>query len=322
MLVSFNWLKQYVNLPDSLTPEELALKLTMSTVEVEGIKKQGENLENIIVGEVKKLIKHPDADKLQVVVVSDGRDEYQVVCGGSNLREGLKIAFAKIGAKVRWHGAGELVVLEKAKIRGVESFGMICAATEIGLGEMFPLKNEKEILDLTNLTLPSPYKGEGIVGKPLAKVLGLDDVVFEIDNKSMTNRPDLWGHYGLAREVAALYGKKFEEYKIKKIETKIKIKNKIDLQVKVEDEKLCPRYMAVAIAGVKIAPSPQWLQKYLIACGLRPINNIVDITNYLLLDLGQPMHAFDQRQLAGDKIIVRRAKTGEKFTTLDGKSMN
>ncbi len=322
MLVSFNWLKQFVNLPDSVTAEEVAHKLTMSSVEVEGVKKMGESLNGIIVGKVKKVDKHPDADRLKVCVVYDGQNDLQVVCGGSNVKEGMLCAFAPIGTKVCWHGEGEPVVLEKTKIRGVESYGMICQSTEIGLGEMFPLKDEKEIF---NLSAVAGAK----VGSPVAEVLKLDDAVFEIDNKSMTNRPDLWGHYGLAREVAALYNKKLVEYNPPEISARGgsafggKEGKEIKIKIKVEDKKLCPRYMAVAIAGIEIKSSPDWLQKKLLAVGLKPINNIVDITNYILFDLGQPMHAFDYAKLVTHNskltnIVVRRANDGEVFKTLDG----
>ena len=305
MLISYNWLKHYVDLPDSLTSEELALKVTLSTVEVEGVDSKGKDLENIVVGKVKKIVKHPDADKLQVCTVSDGREDFQIVCGGSNVVEDMKVAFGKIGAKVLWHGEGAPVELKKAKIRGVESYGMICASSEIGLGEIYPLKDEKEILDLSDLDIK--------IGATLAEALKLNDVVFDIDNKSMTHRPDLWGHYGMAREVSSLYNKKLKEYKT----TEIKPGKEISLEVKVEDSKICPRYMAVAIDGIKIEPSPEWMQKLLLSVGLRPINNIVDITNFILFDLGQPMHAFDKRDLGGDKIVVRKATDGEKFVTLD-----
>ncbi|MFH1291795.1 MAG: phenylalanine--tRNA ligase subunit beta [bacterium] len=307
MLVSFKWLKQYVKLPDSITPEELSLKLTMSTVEVEGVKKQSQDLEGIVIGQVKKIEAHPDADKLRVCSVDDGNGVVQVVCGGSNVSQGMKVAFAPIGSYIRWHGQGDLVELKKVKIRGVESKGMICSSTEIGLGEIFPLKNESEILDLSCL--------DEKPGTLLSTALGLDDVVFDIDNKSMTHRPDLWGHYGLAREVTALYGKELSEYN----PPKIKEYKQRKINVKVDDHKLCPRYMAVAIDGVKIESSPDWLQKRLLAVGLRPINNIVDVTNYILLDLGQPMHAFDASHILADQIIVRRAEDGEKFISLDNK---
>ena len=215
MNVSYNWLKQFVNLPDSLTPEEVALKLTMSTVEVEGIEKQGALLDNVVVGKVVSEEKHPNADKLKVCKVDIGSEQVQVVCGGSNVCEGMLVALGKVGAKVKWHGEGELAELKPTTIRGVESFGMICASTEIGLGETFPLKSEKEILDLTEYLISRfPDNSDLQIGKPLAKVLGLDDVIFEIDNKSITNRPDLWGHYGIAREVAALYKRPLKDCKI------------------------------------------------------------------------------------------------------------
>lgn len=320
MLVSYNWLKQYVDLPDSLTPEELALKLTMSVVEVEGIRKIGESLTDIVVGKIKTIQEHPNADKLKICTVEFGASyPAQVVCGGSNIKEGMLCAFAGLGSKVRWHGEGELVELKKAKIRGVESYGMICASTEIGLGNMFPLNDEKEILDLTKVG-----SGKLKIGNSLAQALGLDDIVLDIDNKSMTHRPDLWGHYGLAREVAVAYHKKLAPYNLEEI--KRSKDQKIKLHVDVQDKNLCPRYMAVAVGGVKIGSSPDWMQQKLLAVGLRPINNIVDITNYVMYDLGQPMHAFDKskinpRSSQGQKskveIVVRRAKDGEKFTTLD-----
>jgi len=317
MLISYNWLRQFVDLPDSLAPEDVALKLTMSTVEVEGVQRQGTGLNGIVVGKVVSVEKHPNADKLKVCKVDDGSNEVQVVCGGSNVREGMLVAFAKLGAKIKWHGDGELVEMKEAEIRGVKSFGMICASTEIGLGERFPLRDEKEILDVTHLT-PAPLLGKerGVIGMPLAKVLGLDDVVFEIDNKSITNRPDLWGHYGIAREVAALYKKPLKEYKVKEIK---KLNNKeIKLKINIEDKENCLRYMGAIVGGIKIAQSPKWMQDKLITCGVRPINNIVDITNYVTLELGRPSHAFDRRDMKNDTIIVRRAKQGEKFTTLDG----
>ena len=312
MKVSFNWLKQYIEFPQNTTPEELANRLTMSTVEVEGMKTQGDTLVGIVVGEIVKIDNHPNADKLKVCLVDDGQCQTQVVCGGSNIKENMKIAFAPVGVFVRWHGQGELVELQKAKIRGVESNGMICASSEIGLGEIFLAENETEVLNLDFLSAKP--------GTLLSEALEFDDKIFDIDNKSMTHRPDLWGHYGLAREISALYGLDLAPYN----PSKIKAGKEMEIKVKVDDHKLCPRYMAVAIDGVKVESSPLWMQKKLLAVGLRPINNIVDITNYVLLDLGQPMHAFDADYLTSDKtnqknIFVRRAKEGEKFVTLDDK---
>jgi len=310
MNISFNWLKKYVSLPDSVSAEEVAEKLKLSTVEVEGIVRQGKDLENIIVGKIMSAEKHPNADKLKVCKVDAGNEQVQVVCGGSNVQEGMLVALAKVGAKVRWHGEGELVELKPTAIRGVDSSGMICASTEIGLGNTFPLKEEKEILDLSFLKIKP--------GMPLSEALHLNDAIFEIDNKSLSNRPDLWGHYGMAREVAALFGRKLKEYQT----IKIKPGKETKIAVEVEDKKLCPRYMAIAVSGIKAAPSPEWLQNSLSAAGLRPINNIVDITNYIMMDLGQPMHAFDAAKLASaDKKItinVRAAGDEKNFTTLDG----
>jgi len=306
MKVSLNWLKQYVKLPESISADEFALKLTMSTVEVEEVEKQGEHLENIVLGEITKVEAHPDADKLKVCTVSDAQENFQVVCGGINVAEKMKVAFAKVGSKVRWHGEGELVELAKAKIRGVESYGMICASDEIGLGEMFPSKEHAEILDLS--------KVKAKVGTPLAKALDLSDVILDIDNKSMTHRPDLWGHFGMAREVAAIFHKDLAEYN----PAKIKETKGVSLNVKVEDTKLCPRYQAVVVDGIEVVESPAWLKQRLVSVGLRPINNIVDITNYIMYDLGQPMHAFDKSKVLETNIFVRKAKDGEEFKALDG----
>ena len=314
MNISFNWLKQYVNLPDSVSAEEVAEKLKLATVEVEGVERLDALLQNVVVGKVVSAEKHPQADKLKLCQVNVGNENLQIVCGGSNVRAGMLVALAKVGAKVKWHGEGEPVTLEPAKIRNVESFGMICGAAEIGLDSMFPPADDHEIVDLTDAV------AEKTVGKPLAEVLNLNDAILEIDNKSLSNRPDLWGHYGLAREVAALFGKSLKEYKTKVI--KAPKSDKI-LKVEVKDAKLCPRYMAVMLGHVKVGESPSWLKQSLTAAGLRPINNIVDITNYIMMDLGEPMHAFDAKRLTIDneqltKIVVRKAEKGEILTLLDG----
>ena len=305
MYVSFNWLKEFVDLPGSTSAEELGLKLTMSTVEVEGTSSVADSLSGIVVGRVEKIKKHPDADKLKVCVVNDGKEKVKVVCGGVNVVDDMLVAFAPIGAEVRWHGEGELIELKKTKIRGVESSGMICAASEIGLNNIFSTSEKNEILDLSGMNIK--------VGQKLSEALDLDDTIFDIDNKSMTHRPDLWGHYGMAREVAALYSKKLPTYD----PPRIKESKKSKVKVKVEDSKLCPRYSAVKLDGVVIGPSPKWLQKRLLAIGLRNINNIVDITNFVMFELGQPMHAFDADQLTGNTIQVRRANNGELFEAID-----
>ncbi len=324
MNISFSWLKTHVKLPDSITAEEVAEKLKMSTVEVEGVINVGAALANIVVGKILKCEKHPNADKLKVCEVDVGNEKITIVCGGSNVAEGMLVAVAKNGAKVKWHGEGELVELKPTTIRGVESNGMICGADEIGLVEMFPKKDEKEIVDLSSIVLEANGRSPLHVGIPLAEALALNDAVLEIDNKSLSNRPDLWGHYGIAREVAVLTNREVEKYDVKEQGTKSK-EQTVKIKVEIEDVKLCPRYMAVAMAGIKVAESPAWLKERLTAVGLRPINNIVDITNFVMLDVGQPMHAFDAKLLSkqttvnSKQIIVRKASDGERFTTLDGK---
>jgi phenylalanyl-tRNA synthetase beta chain len=332
MQLSLNWLKDFVEIPESLTPEQLGLKLTMHTVEIDGIKKQAENLNNIVIGKILKIEKHPNADKLKVCTVNIGDENLQIVCGGLNLKEEMLVVLAKIGAKVRWHGEGELIELTSATIRGKKSQGMICASTEIGLSEIFSLKNEKEILDLTE----NNFKP----GIALATALKLNDVIFEVDNKSITNRPDLWGHFGIAREISAFLGTQMIINTKQIIANKFSIdstnssqvfnsqfSNKFKINIKVENHELCPRYMAIAINGIKIEESPEWMQKRLISVGMRPINNVVDITNYVMLELGQPTHIFDLKKIKNmqipnfksqTNIIIRNAKNKEVIKTLDG----
>lgn len=308
MLLSKKWLTDYVFLPGSQDPEELALKLKLTTVEVEGIEQQGSYLDQVVVGLIKSVEKHPDADRLRVCQVDAGGETVQIVCGGSNVAEGMKVALGKLGARVLWHGEGEPVVLEKTTIRGVDSFGMICGADEIGLADVFPKTGEKEILDLSHL--------KDKPGTPLRQALVLDDVIFEIDNKSLSNRPDLWGHLGMAREIAAIYRK---ELVLPKPPVLKPGKDRV-LAVRNEAPELCGRYMAAVVSGITVGPSPEYIQKRLSAVGIRPINNIVDATNYCMLDLGQPLHAFDLDRVSSGvpTIVVRRAEAGESISALDG----
>jgi phenylalanyl-tRNA synthetase beta chain len=305
MKISLNWLKKYAILPKNLDPREFVSKLTLATVEVDGYENLATNLENIFVGKIIKILPHSNAEKLRLVDVEIKKEIVRVVCGGTNLTEGMFVALALPGAKVRWHGEGELITLAPAKIRGEESFGMICASSEIGLADLFESK-DGEILDLSERKLTC--------GQSLAQALKLDDLIIEIDNKSITNRPDLWGHYGLAREAAAIYKVNLESYKTEKI----KEEKEIDLAVEVADTDLCLRYLAVEIENIKVGPSPEWLVKSLQSVGLNSINNIVDVTNYILFDLGQPMHAFDAELVDENNIFVRRASRNEKIVTLDG----
>lgn len=301
MLVSFNWLKNYVNLPDSVAPEEVALKLTMSTVEVDGLKKTGEFLDGVVVGEILEIKKHPDADKLSIAKVDIGEGKPRQIIFGQmvEMKVGLKVPMAL--APTVLPGNKEI---KKAKLRGEVSEGMLCLDQELGLS--------KEGVSIQ-------FFGKEVKnGTQIVKVLGLDDTIFNIDNKSMTHRPDLWGHYGLAREIAALYNKKLKNLDLEDQKIKRSKDQTADLKIEIQDKENCTRYIGAVVGGIKIESSPAWMQNYLSACGVRPINNIVDITNYVTLELGRPSHAFDRRNIAEDTIIVRRAKPGEKITTLDG----
>lgn len=304
MKVSYNILRKFVTPPREVSAKELTETLTMSTVEVEEAVVQSERLAKVVVGKVLEINRHPQADKLHLVKVDIGTKVSEVVCGGVNLKVGMKVALAKVGAKVRWHGEDKWTVLEAVKIRGVESNGMICAAEELELND--PQAVEHGIMDLSQL--------KAVPGMPLAEALGQTDIILEIDNKSVTHRPDLWGHLGLARELAAIWRLKCREPKA----PVIKPGKTIDLKVKVEAKDKVVRYLAVAVNGVKVGPSPDWLVKALESLGSRSINNVVDVTNYILFELGQPLHAFDLVKLASPEIIVRAAKSGEAITTLDG----
>ncbi len=307
MKLSLNWIKDYVKLPDDMDLSRLAYDLTMSTVEVEGAENLAERFEKIIVGEIKEVLPHPNADKLRVCRVDVGDGELKdIVCGGSNLASGMKVVVACPGAMVRWHGEGEPVEIKNAKLRGVASFGMICASVEVGLADLFPAAEEHEIMDVTSLDAPA--------GTPIAKALDLDDIILEIDNKSMTNRPDLWGHYGIAREIAALYDLplvEFEEYVPETTE---------EYDVRILDAERCPRYMGAKILGLSVKPSPFEMQSRIWRVGMRPINALVDITNYVMLATGQPTHVFDSNHII-DHIEVRRAEDGEKLQLLNDKEL-
>ena len=307
MKLSLNWIKDYVNLPEDADLKKLAYDLTMDTVEVEDVEFLANRFDKMVVGVIEKILPHPNADKLRVCEVNIGEEENKtIVCGGINLSEGMRVAVSCPGATVRWHGEGEPVVIKNSKLRGVASFGMICASDEIGLGDLFPSSQEAEILDLSAFDVPA--------GTPLADALDMNDVLLEIDNKSMTNRPDLWGHYGIAREIAALY-----DLQLKKIEP-FKTDVQSDFHVEIEDPDRCPRYIGVEMSGVSVKPSPYRMQSRIWKVGMRPINALVDITNYVMLATGNPTHAFDADNIS-DHIVVRRAKEGEKLLLLNDKDI-
>lgn len=308
MKVSLNWIRDYVQLPADADLKKLAYDLTMSTVEVEDTIELAKQFDHMVVGVINTIEQHPNADKLRVCMTDIGGRVESIVCGGSNLREGMKVAVALPGSVCRWHGEGEPVEIKKSKLRGVDSYGMICGAVEIGLADLFPTKEEAHILDLSDFDAP--------VGTPLADALDLNDIILEIDNKSMTNRPDLWGHYGIAREIAALYDLPMKEFP----RFDRNVANTAGFHVTVEDAERCPRYLSAQIEGLSVKPAPYQMQSRIWKVGMRPINALVDITNYVMLATGQPTHAFDSDHIAGH-VIVRRAGEGEKLLLLNGKEL-
>ena len=293
MRIPLSWLKDYVDLDEA--PKAIGDRLTFSGIEVEGIESIGSTYEHFVVGEVRKKTKHPNADKLSVCQVFDGAQELQVVCGAANVAEGGKYPFARIGATVPNGG----FTIKKAKLRGVESNGMLCAEDELGVSE-----NHDGLM-----TLDPKWPA----GTPLSEVLGPPDTVFELE--ITPNRPDCLCLVGVARELAALYRKPLKMPAVPEAGAQV---SGVGCQVSVEDPEGCPRYTARLLKNVKIAPSPDWMQRRLARAGIRPINNVVDITNYVMLETGHPLHAFDRDLLQGGAIVVRRARPGEKMATLDG----
>lgn len=304
MKVSLDLLKKFVAPPKGVAVRQLAETLTMHTVEVEAYVDQSEKFSGVVVGVVKNIRPHPDANKLKLATVDAGKESFEVVCGGVNLKDGQKVVLAKVGAKVRWHGEDKWTELKPAKIRGVESNGMICAAEELELTDLQAIPHG--IMDLSHLKAKA--------GTPLAEALGLSDIILDVDNKSLTHRPDLWGHLGIARELAAIWQIPLHE----PAPPPVPERKEIGFKVTVKAPELVRRYMGVVLGGIKVGPSPEWLQRALTAVGARSINNVVDVTNYVMYELGQPLHAFDLAKMTGSEIVVRTAKRDERLTTLDG----
>ncbi len=310
MNTALSWIKAYV--PDlDVTAQEYTDAMTLSGSKVEGYVCLDKNLEKIVVGQITKIERHPDADKLIICQVDIGKESIQIVTGAPNVKEGDKVPVVLDGGKVAGgHDGGPLpedgIRIKSGKLRGVDSYGMMCSIEELGSSrDMYPDAPESGIYIL-------PEDSE--VGADAIGVLGLHDVVFEYEITS--NRVDCYSVVGLAREAAATFRKEFHAPVI----TATGNDESIDdyLQVEVQDTKLCPRYCARMVKNIKLAPSPEWMQRRLAASGIRPINNIVDITNYVMEEYGQPMHAFDYDQIAGHKIVVKCAKDGDEFQTLDG----
>ncbi|MGC6176152.1 phenylalanine--tRNA ligase subunit beta [Lacrimispora sp. 38-1] len=310
MNTPLSWVKAYV--PDlDVTPQEYTDAMTLTGTKVEGYECLDKNLEKIVVGHILSIERHPDADKLIVCQVNVGSETVQIVTGASNVKTGDKVPVVLDGGKVAGgHDGGPLpedgIKIKKGKLRGIESCGMMCSIEELGFTrEMYPDAPESGIYILPETSVP---------GTDAVELLGLHDSVFEYEVTS--NRVDCYSVIGIAREAAATFNKNFVPPVVTATGSSEDVHDY--LKVTVEDSRLCSRYCARMVKNIKIAPSPVWMQRRLAACGIRPINNIVDITNYVMEEYGQPMHAFDYEQLAGHEIVVRCAEDGEMFKTLDG----
>lgn len=291
MFVSMNWIRDFVDL-DGQDLEKLIQRFTLSTAEVEGIEYKGSDISNVVVGEIISCEPHPDSDHLHLLKVDAGDQVYDVVCGAPNARKGIKTAFVKVGGRV-----GEMEI-RSAKLRGQVSNGMCCSAKELGISD-----DHSGIMELDT---------DYVNGTDLKSIFPIDDIIFEVDNKSLTNRPDLWGHYGMAREFAALCNKPLKELPIRECE----YTGDALVPVEIRNRDLVYRYTSVRIENITENISSMQMQIRLYYCGMRAINLLADITNYIMLELGQPMHAFNGDLVS--RIVVDTPKENMKFTTLDG----
>ncbi|MBF0431818.1 MAG: phenylalanine--tRNA ligase subunit beta [Fibrobacteria bacterium] len=299
MLISLNWLKQYVNI--NVSVDELANTLTFLGIEVEEIEQQGADITGVVAAQTLSCEAHPDADKLSICKVNDGENEYQVVCGAPNVKSGQTVLFAKTGAKL----TGGFKI-KKSKIRGVPSEGMICAEDELGLGG-----SHEGIMTLSSDITP---------GTPMQEIPGLCDTRMELN--ITPNRPDALSYIGVAREVAAFYDQELKMPDLRPPKLDAKQTNKDTITLNIESPEDCSLYTGVIINKVKVGPSPTWLVEALQSIGQKSINNVVDITNFVLLESGQPSHAFDLKKITGNTLFVRRAKKGESVLTLDEEIKN
>ena len=310
MNTSLSWIKAYV--PDlDVTAQEYTDAMTLSGTKVEGFEKLDADLDKIVVGQIDKIEKHPDADKLIICQVNVGTEQVQIVTGAHNVFEGAKVPVVLDGGRVAGgHEPGQRVEggikIKKGKLRGVESFGMMCSIEELGsTKDMYPEAPENGIYI---------FKDDVEVGADAVEVLGLHDVVFEYEITS--NRVDCYSVVGIAREAAATFNKEFKPPVVTETGNQEDVNDYV--KVTVENTELCSRYCARVVKNIKIGPSPEWMKRRLASVGIRPINNLVDITNYVMEEYGQPMHAYDLDTLAGHEIVVKNAEDGQKFVTLDG----
>lgn len=297
MWLSFNILSGMVDL-SGLDPDDVSLRLTMSTAETEGVERMNAHLDTIITAKLLDVKPHPNADKLTLCDVDTGKEKFRVVCGAPNHKKGDIVALATVGTSF-----GEEFTVKKTKIRGEDSSGMLCSEKEMGLSD-----------DHSGIMILPP---DTRLGATMAELFpAWRDTRIEIDNKSITHRPDLWSHSGFAREIGALYGREYKSPVDLSLDRQFP--KSASFEVRIDSPEGAPRYCGLSVKNIKIAESPEWLKAAVTAIGMRPINNIVDITNYVMVEMGQPMHAFDRSKLRGDIIIVRMAEKGEKLTTLDG----
>ena len=309
MNTSLSWIKAYVPELDC-TAQEYTDAMTLTGTKVEGFERLDKNLDKIVIGQIEKIEKHPDADKLIICQVNIGTETIQIVTGAPNVKEGDKVPVVLDGGSVAGGHDGKMaedgIKIKKGKLRGIESNGMMCSIEELGSSrDMYPEAPEYGIYI---------FPEDAVVGENAVKALGLDDVVFEYEITS--NRVDCYSVVGIAREAAATFRKPFCPPVVTATGNSEDVHDYV--KVTVQDTDLCPRYTARVVKNIKIAPSPVWMQRRLASCGIRPINNIVDITNYVMEEYGQPMHAYDYDTIAGHEIVVRRAEKDEKFVTLDG----
>ncbi|RZF21188.1 phenylalanine--tRNA ligase subunit beta [Halobacteriovorax vibrionivorans] len=304
MLISIDWIKDFVKVPD-LDANEIGSKFTLATAEVEDVLSVGDHLEAITVVEVLEKEKHPEADKLNLVTFTNGKDKFQVVCGAANVRVGMRTAYAPLGITLP-NG----LTLEPKKIRGVLSEGMLCSEEELGFAE-----DSAGIIELDKV-FDNPELGKNMLELYNEK----KDVLLDVDNKSLTHRPDLWGHFGIAREFATIFENElqnpFNESWSKDLKSKFS-SDSAPMKIKVEEGTSCLGYFGLSVDNVKVGESPLWMKKRLQAVGLRPINNIVDISNYVMLELGIPLHIFDREKISGDTVVITSLKDETEFTTLD-----
>ncbi|MCP5046144.1 MAG: phenylalanine--tRNA ligase subunit beta, partial [bacterium] len=292
MKISLNWIKDYVSL-DGINPKELALKLTMSTAEVEEVIYKGNDVESVVVGKVTNIEPHPSSDKLKIVQVDTGGQTIQTVCGAPNVAKGILAPFAKIGGRIL-----KVPRIEKTTLSGVESRGILCSGAEIGVNN-----DSGQLLILDETLKP---------GTDLKKLYGIDDVIVEIDNKSLTHRPDLWGHYGIAREVAAIFKRPLAQVERAELEPNDDLPY---LKIAIEDKEKCSRYSGITVENVADNETPLDIQVRLYYCGLNPKSLLVDLSNYVMMDIGQPNHAFDNDY--AQNIVVKCPPSPFKFRTLD-----